>query len=250
MRLDNRKEFIRTKFLPNLSACRLPASETSSDLFWVDGLWLRRFLSCDRSLNVDSTDLRSTYLQHFSASNHTKGSGLHPRVVRRGKLLSNSAFHCLLDCLEDESQSLKNGPCKCNDWSSISIQAKDVFSETLSNTYRIEIAEKLRLCKKLLFLHQSLDPTGEAGLKTEDAEQFVVARKFITSFRNRIAQIMKTFVNFEKGVTPGVLVTDKILSVVEGVDAVDVRNLVSSDDPKNSNQMDTFINGSIACKFG
>jgi hypothetical protein len=239
---------------------------------WVEADFLRRFLSCDNDLDQR---LRSSgpLLRHKSLlCEHT---GLHPRVARRGKLLSKSGYDAYVSLLKGE-RALMREECETameeTDIidSETEITAANMFCSKCSRVYRDQLEKKLNLLQNIKALYDALDTLNDdSPLAYEDGEEpdgpaedyaYVVSRQSVTKYRKVVAALMKTLSKLDDGAPLGATSGDPV--IFEGLDALDIspfemclgeeyrdRKQTETGNDEEPDKLDKLFNSNITCEF-
>jgi hypothetical protein len=262
-RMEQRRELIRSKMFPLLVSNE---STKVQDSVWVDARLLRRFLSCNDRLDdeLGRSGGKSIIQHRHLLCSHANG-GLNPRIARKGKFLPKAAYEAYASRLLEEQDAVMGGLDSKREVSDCTIvPTENLFCETCCEDYRLRLTEKVLTIKALKSLYDSLDPT-ENSLSLEldvnetegnecDRYAYIVSRKFITWFRNKVASLMKTAAPGD-GILRLVKESpeEEIECVAEGLDALDheIFNLISSNSEPPGNDEDSqyaSVNGAVTCK--
>jgi hypothetical protein len=195
----NRRNSLCATMLPMLFA----DTATPNNLVWVETSFLRQFMSCaDLLTDVPATEAIMSHCKYMCSH---KNPALHPRNARKGKLLPKDAYDAYINIIQEELRDvvgLELSSRIINDC--IIIPTENLFCEDCKQEYASELDTKVKLVKALKFLYDKLEPKDVKISRnlppnaTEDADHpytYIVSRKFITWYRNRMARFMKQAVN-------------------------------------------------------
>jgi hypothetical protein len=231
------------------SSIFIPRAVVPSDCVWVETAELRKFLSCKDGYN--SCEDAPLQYQRLLCSHSDRG--IHPRVARRGKLLSRDMYEAYILLVSKALGSELS--------SDVTLTPSNIFCQECSQDYRRELSDKLNFARTALRLHENLDPKNDKNFSLvskpdehltheSDKYAYVVSRKFITAFRVRVARLMKSALAIE-GTAKSI---DKVMTsassscetLLEGLDALDLAILTEDD----TLQDDLVVNESITCTYG
>jgi hypothetical protein len=247
-RLEKRREVIRTTMFPSISYFR---QTNPGDMVWVETSFLLQFMSCmDRNFKFVESE-NEAILRHRKLLCSHKHPRLHPRVARRGKLLTKKSYDAYIAALQNEisvhcASNLNDSAL--NDYLIVPID--NLICEECSREYRSELSDKLKLAQTLIRLYRDLDPKekklppDETGGNECDQEAFIVSRKFITWFRNK-------FLRFIKQCTLSIGAE----SVAEGLDCIDFSEFASKRVPHvptgspEDEGIAVQVNGAVTCEL-
>ena len=204
----------------------------SSGFVWVDGDFLRRFMSCETILedetNDDSKgdDSDSVCITTPSSARYLcvhNPCGMEPQLVRKGKLLPKPMFESLLKIVEQEKGNL----------SPYFMESQYItICNLCATSYKESLSEKLHHLRKAYDLYEMLDPKSEGenchlntgtdlsdDNREHEAEVFLVSCKFITAFRAWVAKEIKAAGSDEAIET---IANVSLESTFEGLDCADV----------------------------
>lgn len=240
-RLQRRRQEICREMLPAMTAM------DTEDVVWVNADFFRRFISCTDRLDeaLDATDdgpvLRH---RHLLCSHETQG--LHPSIARKGKLLPRKLYEFYVSNLEFEQTSRLGQSLVITDC--VITPNDNIFCKKCAESYRINIAASLDVAKSFKYLWEALDPkendvsrfkeVDEICERDEDEYVYIVARKFITRFRNAFARGMKQLASQYIGGE----------SVARGIDDLDLTSFAITSD-LSADAMDPSINGDLTCRL-
>lgn len=230
---------------------------------WVEGSLLRRFFSCADGLEGL---LRGTspILRHERLLCNHEQPGLHPRVVRKGKLLPQPLYNLYVHLLASERAELEfnaaslsiyeNGAADC-----VITPETGMFCKLCSQSYSEELSGKLEKLKVLRYLYDELDPKKDeihihASPSDEEDQMrdlclYAVSRRFISKFRGHVGSVLRSLEDAQKLQAKG----DSSTSILDGLDGVDLSWLestlrsrqISFSDEKDV--LDPFVNSNITC---
>ena len=216
-------------------------SGTHSSYVWVDGVELRRFLSCKRYGGLEN-GTRGSLCGH-------KNPGLHPRVARRGKVLPKDVYDAyeLLRCKEIGSGETKTK----------TISPSNMRCTECSEDYRRELSKQLDLIRIAKRLYNALDPKvdtfslqcGADEVVTEDSDwyAFIIFRPFATHFRRGVESVMKQASAIDETKRLDDMKSSNLSTetLAEGLDALDLSIL-----KKNpvSDRHEVLVNEAVTCK--
>lgn len=266
-RLERRREIIRTKMFPNFSACQI---SNPDDLVWVESTPLLQFMSCRDRLQerLEHRNDRAVFQHHDLLCSH-EPPGLPPRVARKGKLLPKLAYEAYVAALREEQRALLGGNNDAKCFSECLILPTDnLICKECSDDYGFELLGKRQKIVKFKDLYDALDPKEmnfslDLGVDYEtygdrcDRYAYIVSRKFITWFRNKVAHLMKQAACSAANAT-SVDCSNEFLAlraenVAEGLDGLDLSELeVGSLQNVGPGEVDdesisSRVNGPITC---
>jgi len=189
--------------------------------------------------------------------------GLDPATARRGKLLPRPAYEKLIELVDADNEYFGFQSAARDDF--VITPAKHMECKDCRASYVRNLQQKLGFVNDLKALYDMLEPKqddppleydpSDAEIRSEDKFVYIVHRKFVTSLRSIVTDLMKTVVHADATEVP---VRNRLRtgaeSIAEGIDALDVSDLVSffenehirpsdGDDP-----VDGTVNSGIACK--
>jgi hypothetical protein len=200
-RLNKRREAISGTMFPSLAAFQLT---NPADLVWVDTLFLQQFVACsDHRLYFDESQ-NCSILQHRKYLCAHKNPGLHPRIARRGKLLTRQSYDAYIVALNEERLVCNGANSTCDDLpmnDCVIVPVDNLVCPECTLEYRSELSNKLQLAEGILSIYHDLDqkerkfsvildPDESLGYD-QDGYAYIVSRKFATWFRNKVARFMK-----------------------------------------------------------
>lgn len=219
-RLTVRRNRLRSEVFSSRLQGRSSKRESmqSTEQVWVDAELLRKFVSCkDRLQDLMMLPAGHPLLQHQHLLCQHPKPGLHPRIARRGKLLSASFYGKYISIFEAE-RCLYLGDdrapllCKSNTdalWTSLNdciiSPGNNLHCEECSASYKTDLNSKLVMVKLLRRCYAHFDPKNQTEFynpwsiddddfdwdedhsrKKPDEYAFVVPKTFITAFRKKI----------------------------------------------------------------
>lgn len=231
---------------------------------WVPGEFVRRFFSCedafDGELENDVTEDVMKTSERLCAHN-----GLHPREARRGKLLSSVTYETIIQSLFEERTALlaKTGTGNAleNQDRSVVTPSENMFCQECVDDFLLNMRPKVELLEDYLFLFEELDTKSEdaphlynPGTKfsrNEEKYVYLVTRKFCTTLRDFVKQIMKKVAPADNESNQ----VDEKLSplyecIGEGIEVLDVKKdleIMSKSGENGNGSIDTYVNGAITC---
>lgn len=233
-----------------------------SDMIWVDAAVLRRFFSCQDGLegmihNADSNELEDCKLLC------THSTGLHPRAVRRGKLLSRELYRELNRIVVDELTLFKQDEeCENGSLSTTAVTFEDHAVEN-SNfickpcgiQFQSEGRKKLATFQTLMSIYEDL-AAGQNDFDLDSdlsqSEVFVIYRTWITSLRKCVESNLATMKGIKKA--------KKDVSHYGGIDDVNLEgvgteatNLIGTGEKMKTESsdnagLDCQVNTTITCE--
>jgi hypothetical protein len=260
-RLKNRREILCTKMLPKLA---LYDQADTCNVVWVETSFLRQFLSCEELLSENPGT--KTILQHRKLLCSHVVPGLHPRIARRGKLLPKEAYDAFIATIQAEIITLFGTDCldwiinDCEITPCTNLVCKECMQE-----YKTELGETLELAKNLKFLFDILDPkemkfsrkleAGEAFDSQNDQYAYMVSRKFISWFRNKMLRLMKQSGNTatdQKLQTSSSVPTQCVSEGLDGLNLTDyfvAKYLTSPSNTLDDDGIAIRVNGPLTCEL-
>lgn len=217
-------------------------SEVDKDVVWVDGDDLRNFLSC-REVGVPSARMVDKI-----CCPHGQHS-LHPRVARRGKLLPRSIFESYAKLRAADGGSEGTGDVT-------QISPDQICCNLCTQQYQVELRGKVQIVEAVLRLYAALDPKQYAfnfeispseAANESDLCAYVVARKFVSSFRARVARFLKSILTTEASVPVKDFAggASRCETIVEGLDALELSSTLTWVDGSDEKR----VNESITCMY-
>ena len=219
---------------------------------WVNASSLRELFAVN-GLCEDILKRRFRVLDSERRCAHGDGT-LHPRIARRGKVISRILFDSIMAVLDDEGKQSDAAEMGMPVGSLIlagALRCPDCEAD-----YRKPLQERLSLAQATQYLYDHLDPKYDDLVRdvSEDAMEeepstfpvFVVSRRFVTRFRNSVSGLMRSLqqadagANFERGAV--------IESTAEGLDGYGIHSLSYAAQPvKTGDEVDPTVNESILC---
>ena len=259
-RLKKRRENILNELFSPNRPLEVLLDHADPPPVWVPAEFLRRFFSC--------TDPFETELRHDVVGDVIKAGealcehgqrGLHPRIARKGKLLPRVMYETIVGSLCEEraallsNEGVQNGEERQDGF--VVSPSENMFCQECVDEFHLNTRPKLDLLEDFLFLYDELDTKSddaqtdyEAGtvFKCEGEKcVYLVARKFCSTLRDHIKQIMKKVSQADADSFPS---DDKLLPnfecVAEGIEALDMKDLA----PANIPEIDKFVNTAVTCK--
>ena len=206
-------------------------------LQWIDGFQLRKFLSCSKyhhhDMDVEVRRLANPIHQSHHMCSH---GGMHPRIARRGKLLTKQMCDALTSILVDE--------CKDNlfHYYFSTSPVSTLWCETCAIDYKKEIKQKYDILTALLEIFGKLDSFSNHS--SADTDTFIglylVSAKFLSDMKRYIMKIIREIIK-----NPCIQ--------EEGIDKVSFDEILNSKYVLESGGvpiMDPFVNSRITCPHG
>ena len=254
-RLNRRRSGIVQLLLPNLS-CEV-SSNSNAPHVWVQGSTLRRFFSCTDAMDDLLSSGDKPILRHRQLlCQH--GKGLHPRVARKGKMLSSTQYQIYSDLLQMEREEALHG--QGGDAPSAAVCDLVIDRETCLRCdecvleYQNELKKKVETFSVLALLYESLDPSMDNVFPTSENEQVcALSTSFATNFRKFAVKKLKLAAG-----TKSCLTSVSHNAPVDGIDHFDVSDmspLASSSEVEvvtkssDKDEIDPWVNTKIACKL-
>lgn len=233
---------------------------------WVDGEIIRRFLSCDRSdLSAIIPPTGPVLQNKHLLCEH--GTGLHPRVARKGKLLPRPLYDALVSLMlgerrllndDDQAESMEQlDEADANDC--IITPDNHMYCEICAESYKADLRQKMDCLDRLRQLANVLgqNPGGKIEFDYEsssdeegnESEDFVylVSTKFVSKLKALVNGIVKNATDTEiqsQGKKKG---STKADAYCEGLDSIDLSEFFDTDN--SSGELDHFVNMAITCKL-
>ncbi len=230
---------------------------------WVEGGMLRRFFSCTDTMDdIFENSACGPILKHKHLL-CTHQQGLHPRIARRGKLLSKSQFIAYTELLQTEcemymeNKGIENSHiCTADVCDLIISTEKNLYCEVCATEYRDQLKKKVDTYDLVTKLYDSLDPINEDLDRTCNENLFAVSKSFITNFRKFAVKKMKLAMDMM-----GCSASQNLTAPVEGIDHFDINDIlpcgsspdihteveiVSTSNEKDA--IDPLVNSKITCK--
>ena len=191
--LDGRRAALRDLF-----ADLRPASTRDEQTVLVDAQRLTQFLSCSPSQSSDKTnDVEEQFLIRSEDCRHEL---MHPRDVRRGKLLSKPLFDRLAAIIRSEINASADEPI--TDVALISSVPSVSLCHECAETHVIELAQKVETLEEQNELLSALDDArGRARQLNEGDEAhgsdkpdlaYAVSKSFDKQFRAHMQRVVKS----------------------------------------------------------
>lgn len=263
-RLERRRDIIRSQMFPNLSTCQLTNPD---DLVWVESTPLLQFMSCRDRLRERLEQSDRAVLQHHDLLCSHETPGLHPRVARKGKLLPKLAYEAYIAALRVEKRDILGRDTDENSFNDCLILPTDnLICQDCAQEYRSELSQKLKRVLAMKYIYDSLDPKenkftlerglGEAWGNESDRYAYIVSRKFVTWFRNKVVRFMKRAGSAEAKCVEceSQFIALSAENEAEGLDGLDLSEFSVSKDEKTGIEPDDVgvavrVNGPITCEF-
>jgi hypothetical protein len=225
---------------------------------WVDGDILHHFFSTDvgtSSCSVVTTSGPLLKHKHLLCSH---GTGLHPRVARRGKLLPRPLYDAIVSLMLGERRML-NGELNAVDTSQVAenvvndciiTPTQNMDCEQCVHLYKAELQEKIDKLCRLMQLYHNLEPSKTKQVVFEDNDDteseakdtlFLVSKTFITAFRRQV----KNVIALAKASENQLQGEKNAESCCEGVNSI---NWSAFDPNSSSSTLDFSVNQAISCK--
>lgn len=234
-----------------------------SDKIWVDATMLRKFFSCQDGLEAifhstaDSNELEDCKL----LCNHS--TGLHPRAVRKGKLLSRELYDELNRIVLEEftqfscEEGSENRALPKNAFANHAVESSNLICKPCGIQFQSEGRKKLETFQTLISIYEDL-AAGQNDLDIESdlsqSDVFVIYRPWVTSLRKCVESsltAMKGITKAKKDVAYYGGVDDLNL---EGVGIVAPNPTVTGEQKKaessDNNGLDCQVNTTITCEHG
>jgi len=232
---------------------------------WVEGSTLRRFFSSSDLMDELLGKTETPILKHKRLlCEH--GKGLHPRVARRGKLLTETQFERYLELLQSERERLQPKQEKNRVTDELGGTVSDsapvcdlvihrdshLFCEQCAGKYKQDLRSKVDKFTELNHLNNILSPSNDDSISIKgDEGMFAVSKSFIAAFRKVAWKILKPSA-LSSGCTT--INTDV---PVEGIDHFETSHfaLLPEEDeveivvpPTNKDCLDPKVNSKIVCE--
>lgn len=262
-KMKERREKVLTNMFP--SSVPLFIDPTSPNLKWVDGVKLRDFLSYSVGVGggnsssfcspIDvtgtdnsspSSDKKKILLSHSHFLCEHGKKGLHPRVARKGKILSEEMYQKYLSILSEEYYKNEESENVVGfEFTDKMIDPScDIYCEECASSYQKELREKFTILTTSLEIFDNLQEsttsaTEEDG-RGENERRFAVAAKFVTDLKR---YMMKKF---------NLVLKDKSVQA-EGIDKIFFSELIYADKVMETGGepiADPFVNKRIICPHG
>jgi len=208
-----------------------------ADSIWIDGATLRGVFACSTDDDIDNLlnklmEMKPYYCEHRM--------GLHPRVARRGKLLSRTLYTELITLLETEKKYLEEGqerkelekPHK--KYSSRGISPAQIKCHECSSSYVNYLRPKLESFRSLKMLYTELNPKLEGVICKEisGGHIYALSKRFVSQFRDSIAATIKSIDENFYG----------------GLDEIKLPLFLQSSMALSESTPDVCVNSAILCK--
>jgi hypothetical protein len=236
---------------PSLSVFQLT---NPGDLVWVDASFLQQFVSCtDHRLNFEESQ-NCSILQHRRQLCSHKIPGLHPRIARRGKLLTRQSYDAYVAALNQERRAFCGSYSRYDDFplnDCVIVPTDNLVCDECLLEYRLELSSKLQLAEALFSIYHDLDqkerkfsvyldPDESLGFD-QNGYAYIVARKFATWFRNKVARFMKH--------NSSLVAAESVSGGLDLVDFSEFENNVEL--PAGSSEDESIairVNGAVTCE--
>jgi hypothetical protein len=238
-RLAKRKQLLIHDFLPELDS--ETRSHKNDDLmYWVHGDLLRRFISCEDTLDdvVRSSQCFLRNKQYLCKH----GFGLHPSKAREGKMLTKTSYNSFITMLTNERMALEQEQSQMSNefFSATDLEITNrshLFCQQCVDSFRSDIRSRISFLDLASQLVQDFEndfsiPIEIDHAENEDDYKYVVSKQFISSF----LRIMKNRMH--------VILTHSNM----GIDLLDLKMFTFDDSPQNEG-LDLRVNSSITCTF-
>ena len=217
---------------PSLNALVFPHHTEEDGFVWVDGTILRDFLSCDTRFDYILKNKSPILCSKSSLCPHGK---IHPRDIRRGKLLRKSQYDAYIALLEAERNELMSVDPSVDDSPIVEqpmkTTAKGLMCAECNQVYCSELRQKMKLVESIMKLYNEtlgMSQVDERPLYYDedcppqsDEEQYAyaVAKTSLTKFKDRAKELFKSVSNFDQGGTPD---GKNATIVIDGIDDLDL----------------------------
>lgn len=257
-RLERRRDFVHNKMFSNLESS---VATDPDNTVWVAFEPLLRFISCtDRLENLLRIPNDQPILRHHELLCKHDPPGLHPRVARKGKLLPKSVYDAYEEALAIERHSMTGAPKESPVNDCVIQPSESLFCQQCGKDYTSELQKTYDRASSLKILADSLDPTennfkldpglGETWGNECDRYAYIVSRKFITWFRNKVAALEK---NHTKAIADAKSVECDVdmlhlsaENAAEGLDHLDLSEFERKEEDDEA--IVVHVNGHIVCK--
>mmetsp|Transcript_27557 Transcript_27557/g.66233 ORF Transcript_27557/g.66233 Transcript_27557/m.66233 type:complete len:2159 (-) Transcript_27557:44-6520(-) len=231
-RLGCRRFGIQKFMFPSLSSLVFPHHSEEDGYVWVDGMTLRDFLSCDTRFDNHLKNKSPILCSPNSLCSHGK---IHPRDIRRGKLLRKSQYDAYVALLEAERNELMSVDPSVDDGPIVEelmkTTANGLICAECNEMYCSELQQKMRLVESIKKLYNEtlgMNQVDEAPLyydedyppqSDEEKYAYAVAKTSLTKFKDRAKEVFKSVTNFDLGGTPE---GKSSTIVIDGIDDLDL----------------------------
>jgi hypothetical protein len=262
-RLAFRSEQIMQRLLCSESNLFAYADQSGSDKVWVDATMLRRFFSC-------KDGLEDIFRNTVAANNEgvledckllcSHSTGLHPRAVRKGKLLSRELYAEIDKIMSEEFTQFTSDEGSTNGAGTAlknhAVENSSFVCEPCGSQFQNEGRKKLETFQTLISIYEDLaagqnDLDLDSDLSQSDA--FVIHRQWVTSLRKCVESNLTVMKGTKK--------EKKNIVYFGGVDSLNLDGLSIDENPKESSEqnkaessdnegLDCQVNTTITCEHG
>jgi hypothetical protein len=202
---------------------------------WIETAFLRQVLSCKELLTAQLCNPATLSRDELLCSHEL--AALHPRIARGGKLIPKDAYDSLMIILHEEIQDTTGAdiPNRIVHDPPITLESS-LVCEHCMHAYRSELDGKASFAIAVKNLYDELDPKeikysryiqpGETIEESGDQYVYLVSRKFITWFRNKMQRFMKQ-ANGAKIEPKLDLPTTSYKSIAMGLDGLNIEDFWS-----------------------
>ncbi len=253
------------KLLCSRSNLFTDSAQKVSDMIWVDASMLRGFFSCQDGSEVMFHNAASNELEDCKLlCSHS--TGLHPRAVRRGKLLSRELYGELNRIVLDEFtlfpmvEESENGSLSTTAGSSFedhAVENSNLICKPCGIQFQSEGRKRLETFQTLVSIYEDL-AAGQNDLDLDSdlsqSDVFVIYRPWITSLRKCVETNLTTMKGIKKA--------KKDVSYYGGVDDLNLEgvdteatNLTGTGEQMKTESsdnagLDCQVNTTITCEHG
>lgn len=205
------------------------------NLKWVDGFLLRNFLSCPnyRLQEYQKDASRKEYMFSYKESLCSHNIGLHPRIARRGKLITEQMYNTIISILEEEGHN------RSKESDNDSCPSSDIFCQHCVSSYTTEIRDKFHILMTLMEIFSEVEALPNAANAKEmiSQELYVVSSRFLTDLKRYSIKKLKE------------IIKDKFIQE-EGIDRLNFNEIIKSKgilEAGGDPLMDPYVNTRITC---
>ncbi|KAL7551081.1 hypothetical protein ACHAWF_014279, partial [Thalassiosira exigua] len=191
-RIKFRQEQIANRLLTDSGI--LTTAKSNESRIWMDSTFLRRFFSFKDGLeDVFGSASKSLAALRYKSFSCAHSKGLHPRVFRQGKLVSNNVCGIIESIMRDEyamflhDQALDQSlSANLSLFDNKIVEGNNLTCDDCGLEYQREARQKYDLLQTMISAHDDLLP-GENDLAPSDivdpSKVYAISRTFVTSFK-------------------------------------------------------------------
>ena len=225
---------------------------------WVDGGTLRRFMSCEDTMDdILSSPDKPILIVKDHICEH--GKGIHPKDAHKGKWLSKQCFEVYLSLLKAEKQLRLEGSGKDSENCSqtlcdVLVTKSNLRCITCEKEYKTSLQEKVDKINLLMKLYCDLAPSiDNIDIQNESNEEvFAVYRPFTTALRKFALKFMKELARTGSRSTIDSIDANEAHIFEAGIGGIEMKKLMpwltNEVEETSGSFIDPTVNSKITCK--